>query len=613
MWYVIPFVILLVVAIILKKREDNNKNSAPEKNKKTANKRTAKQPVQRKARSNSSPIMEHTPAVANTGSNSGLAAVPVTDELKAHIEHLIQLGNYTVAEAKINQALNQNNQQHELYSYLIELHTLQHDEFALKQLSNYLRSINLYYLADEANEKREALQQISNLADVVSSPLNETPRVSHRTGVNVSITNFDALARERAAKTERQEKAAAQSELPSQSSTFLFETEQLPHPLHVEQEKSDAATTDHEVAESAPTEHFVFSSEQLDNSAAQAHATEHVTEASPTSEQANVETTTETANAYELDFFLEESTPAAPQSNASISSDQAPTAAPADVAHQPLEFDRSELQLEKTVTSTAPTSSSANENHQDALDFDFDLASPIPAVKALDLESATPAQAKEAITSDEQGLDFSFDLSEEWGKAEQTSTQALEAELLKTPVQPESSTVVDAPLDFDLDFSSVAVADSIPVSTSAAVSTEPQLLSHEDFRFDLDQPATTTAPSAPKRTLNLTIDNPVDDTVPDLVFDFDVQESSPAPTAEAAEHSTDFIESTSSTANADPLTQSFPELLQIDENQLSLDLAAQYIKLGAYADAKALLQENQPKFNEQQREIATKLLREIDS
>ena len=70
------------------------------------------------------------------------------------IENLIKAENYFAAEAKINQALNQDNSQHELYLYLLEIHVAQKDDFAIKQLINYLRSLGLHDIADQAEAKQ---------------------------------------------------------------------------------------------------------------------------------------------------------------------------------------------------------------------------------------------------------------------------------------------------------------------------------------------------------------------------------------------------------------------------------------------------------------------------
>lgn len=65
--------------------------------------------------------------------------------------------------------------------------------------------------------------------------------------------------------------------------------------------------------------------------------------------------------------------------------------------------------------------------------------------------------------------------------------------------------------------------------------------------------------------------------------------------------------------NNDPLVQAFPELKQLDENELDLKLAEQYIKLGAYSAAHALLASNEQKLNTEQQQRAKNLLNRIAS
>ncbi|WP_127493230.1 hypothetical protein [Acinetobacter calcoaceticus] len=62
-----------------------------------------------------------------------------------------------------------------------------------------------------------------------------------------------------------------------------------------------------------------------------------------------------------------------------------------------------------------------------------------------------------------------------------------------------------------------------------------------------------------------------------------------------------------------PLVQAFPELKQLDENELDLKLAEQYIKLGAYSAAHALLASNEQKLNTEQQQRAKNLLNRIAS
>ena len=63
-------------------------------------------------------------------------------------------------------------------------------------------------------------------------------------------------------------------------------------------------------------------------------------------------------------------------------------------------------------------------------------------------------------------------------------------------------------------------------------------------------------------------------------------------------------EETTPDQTKDPLVEAFPELKQLDENELDLKLAEQYIKLGAYPAAQALLASNEQKFNTEQQQRA---------
>ena len=148
--YVLPFVILLVVALILKKREAS-KDAEPSK-KSTPIKSKAK-PVS----TSSSEVSTSTPNAPAT-----LVALPKSElapELRRHIESQIRDGNYFAAEAQINQALNRDNGQHELYLMLLDLHLIQNDEFAINQLFTHLRSLQLDDVLRKAQQKRETHEQ----------------------------------------------------------------------------------------------------------------------------------------------------------------------------------------------------------------------------------------------------------------------------------------------------------------------------------------------------------------------------------------------------------------------------------------------------------------------
>ncbi len=137
--YLIPLVILIIVLLVLKKRQDAQgaaKAKPTSRTKSTAS--SSKAPQKTK-------VVEEPVAVKQT-------ATPLSADLRQKIEGLITAGNYFAAEAQINQALNRDNSQHELYLLLLDIHTKQKDDFAISQLISHIRSLQL----DEVLEKAEA-------------------------------------------------------------------------------------------------------------------------------------------------------------------------------------------------------------------------------------------------------------------------------------------------------------------------------------------------------------------------------------------------------------------------------------------------------------------------
>ena len=149
LYILIPCLLLLIVAVVLKKRESANNESSSDNGKKTANKKVSKTTTTRTSRASTTPTKVATTPVATEA-----APTTLDTEVRTSIENLIKAENYFAAEAKINQALNQDNSQHELYLYLLEIHVAQKDDFAIKQLINYLRSLGLHDIADQAEAKQ---------------------------------------------------------------------------------------------------------------------------------------------------------------------------------------------------------------------------------------------------------------------------------------------------------------------------------------------------------------------------------------------------------------------------------------------------------------------------
>ena len=63
----------------------------------------------------------------------------------------------------------------------------------------------------------------------------------------------------------------------------------------------------------------------------------------------------------------------------------------------------------------------------------------------------------------------------------------------------------------------------------------------------------------------------------------------------------------------DPLLEEFPDIIETDEIALNLELAQKYIELGAYEDAKRLIAEKEDIYNQEQRNQANLLLKQIAS
>ena len=152
--YVIPFILLLVIAVVLKKRD-----SSKQAEESSSNKGKAKKVVLNKQ------AAKKTKIVANTTVEKK-KTTPLPAEQRNKIEALIQHGDFSVAEAQINQALNKDNSQHELYLLLLDIHILQKDEFAISQLINHLGSLELDDFLEQALAKKSAYdQETTNTVD----------------------------------------------------------------------------------------------------------------------------------------------------------------------------------------------------------------------------------------------------------------------------------------------------------------------------------------------------------------------------------------------------------------------------------------------------------------
>lgn len=183
--YVIPFILLLVVAIVLKKREAS-KEAEPKTQKAVAAKNKAKKTSSSKKSPQQTQVVEDVVAKK--------ATTPLATDLRNKIEGQIRDRNFFSAEAQINQALNKDNSQHELYLLLLDIHLLQKDEFAISQLLNHLRSLELDDILAQAEAKKSDYDQLhQNSRDTIEFKPTEIAPSTPKPVEAINTADFDAL------------------------------------------------------------------------------------------------------------------------------------------------------------------------------------------------------------------------------------------------------------------------------------------------------------------------------------------------------------------------------------------------------------------------------------
>lgn len=194
LYILIPCILLLIIAVVLKKRESENSQKSADSDKKPVAKKTNQNPPTRVNRTSSPAAKVIVPPVVTER-----PAAHFDSEVRASIEQLIHTQNYLAAEAKINQLLNQNNAQHELYVYLLDIHVAQNDDFAIKKLISHLRSLGLHEIADQAEIKQKitAASQTTLAADIIDQAFKaaqkKAPAPLSSDSTSKSATAFDDL------------------------------------------------------------------------------------------------------------------------------------------------------------------------------------------------------------------------------------------------------------------------------------------------------------------------------------------------------------------------------------------------------------------------------------
>ncbi|WP_111886170.1 hypothetical protein, partial [Acinetobacter baumannii] len=204
----------------------------------------------------------------------------------------------------------------------------------------------------------------------------------------------------------------------------------------------------------------------------------------------------------------------------------------------------------------------------------------------------TPVKQEPAIEIEPLEFNFSF---EQNSATENTNQPAQQPELSSTQ---ETNELADLEFSFDL----APLHETEEKSQAVEVKADQEnSINALDFNFDLNPSSSETksvqqAPSLDE--IKLIEQAPLEATsIAPLEFSLDEPALVPAPELETQNHIDVVNEAATQTQIEDPLLEAFPELKQINENELDLKLAEQYIKFGANQAARNLLQGDEQKFN----------------
>lgn len=220
----------------------------------------------------------------------------------------------------------------------------------------------------------------------------------------------------------------------------------------------------------------------------------------------------------------------------------------------------------------------------------------------------TPVKQEPAIEIEPLEFNFSF---EQTSATENTNQPVQQPELSSTQ---ETNELADLEFSFDL----APLHETEEKSQAVEVKADQEnSINALDFNFDLNPSSSETksvqqAPSLDE--IKLIEQAPLEATsIAPLEFSLDEPALVPAPELETQNHIDVVNEAATQTQIEDPLLEAFPELKQINENELDLKLAEQYIKFGANQAARNLLQGDEQKFNTEQQQHAKNLLNRIAS
>ncbi|HCI3535959.1 TPA: hypothetical protein NOZ40_003774 [Acinetobacter baumannii] len=219
----------------------------------------------------------------------------------------------------------------------------------------------------------------------------------------------------------------------------------------------------------------------------------------------------------------------------------------------------------------------------------------------------TPVKQEPAIEIEPLEFNFSF---EQNSATENTNQPAQQPELSSTQ---ETNELADLEFSFDL----APLHETEEKSQAVEIKADQEnSISALDFNLDLNPSSSETksveqAPSLDE--IKLIEQTPLEAiSIAPLEFSLDKPALVTAPEIEIQNNEV-VNERVTQTQIEDPLLEAFPELKQINENELDLKLAEQYIKFGANQAARNLLQGDEQKFNTEQQQHAKNLLNRIAS
>ncbi|MCJ0926896.1 fimbrial protein FimV [Acinetobacter lwoffii] len=390
--YVIPLVILIIVLIVFKKRQD-----AQESDK--AKTKTVKA---KKTGSASKAAPQRTKVVEPVGVTKK-SATPLSAETRKKIEGLIQERNFFAAEAQINQALNRDNSQHELYLLLLDIHILQQDDFAITQLINHIRALKIDEILSQAEEKRSAYEREKSVKpDPVSKSV--VPASNTSDFDELSLTSLPVDTKAGLAFEQLQQESAPVKEEPAPLE-FNFKPSAAPASTSAtktepEQDNSFDFNPKSSFSQSVPTESApsVVNEVQFDFESFKVESTtSEISSVASDRLETDSENKTNLNQIPDLDLNLSTNNEQLPASdeeikplNFSFSLDM-PVLAAEKTTVPATEFDLSSL------TAAAPVAESATQTNLSGMDFKLDHLETMPEAPAATVMSfdlpATPAQA----------------------------------------------------------------------------------------------------------------------------------------------------------------------------------------------------------------------------